>query len=146
MTIAPCPSTPGGGAPLTPPFFHGVSPRLWTLAAHEAPGYDSLRGTRLDSSVSSSRAKRASSGGAQLLKTAMQAGGNLDGAGGGCAGYVHTDDCSGNEGCFVFCLKCEQPNMELLGLLDPLDSIIDQEISDGLDALLNSSLMLTTIR
>ena len=86
MTIAPGLSTPGGGAPLTSPFFHGVSPRLWTLAAHEAPGYDSLRGRRLDTSASSSRAKRASSGGAQLLKIAMQVGGNLDGAGGGCAG------------------------------------------------------------
>ena len=28
---------------------------------------------------------------------------------------------------------------EVLGLLDPLDSIIDQEISDGSDALWNSS-------
>ena len=36
--------------------------------------------------------------------------------------------------------------MELLGLQDPLNSIIDQEISDGSDSLSNSSLMLTTIR
>ena len=28
---------------------------------------------------------------------------------------------------------------DVLGLLDPLDSIIDQEISDGSDALWNSS-------
>ena len=41
---------------------------------------------------------------------------------------------------FVFGLKCEEPNMaEVLGLLDPLDSIIGQEISDGSDALWNSS-------
>ena len=76
-----------------------------------ALGYDSLRGTRLDSSAGSSRAKRASSGSAQLLKTAMQVGGNLDGAGGGRAGSVHTDDYSGNGGSFLFGLKCEQPNM-----------------------------------
>ena len=41
---------------------------------------------------------------------------------------------------FVFSLKCEEPNIaEVLGLLDPLDFIIDQKISDGSDALWNSS-------
>ena len=70
----------------------------------------------------------------------MQAGGNLDGAGSGCAGSVYTDDFSSNGGSFLFGLKCEQPNMEeVLGLLGPLDSIIDQEISDGSDASSNSS-------
>ena len=111
----------GGGAPLTPPSFHGLSPTSWTLAAHGAPSDDSLRGGHLDSGAGSSGAQRASSGGAQLLKTTMPAGGNLDGAGSGCAGSVYTDDCSSNGRSFLFGLKCEQPNMaEVLGLLGPL--------------------------
>ena len=62
----------------------------------------------------------------------MQAGGSLDGAGGGRTGPVHTDDISGNGGSFVFCLKCEEPSMaKVLGPLDPLDFIIHKEISDG---------------
>ena len=70
----------------------------------------------------------------------MPAGGNLDGAGGGCAGSVYTDDFSSNRGSFLFSLKCEQPNTaEVLGLLGPLDSIIDQEISDASDAFSNMS-------
>ena len=70
----------------------------------------------------------------------MQAGGNLDGARSGCAGSVYTDNFSSNGGSFLFGLKCEQLNMEeVLGLLGPLDSIIDQEISDGSDASSNSS-------
>ena len=136
----------GGGAPLTPPSFHGLSPTSWTLAAHGAPGDDSLKGGRLDSGADSSGAQRASSGGAQLLKTVMQAGGNLDGAGGGRAGSVYTDYLSSNGGSFVFGLKCEQPNMaEVLGLLDPLDSIIDQYISDG-SAPSRTVLILTMMR
>ena len=91
-----------GGAPLTPPSFHGLSPTSWTLAAHGAPGDDSLGGARLDGGAGSSGAQHASSGGTQLLKTAMQAGGNLDGAGGGSAGPVRTDDLSGNGESFVF--------------------------------------------
>ena len=47
---------------------------------------------------------------------------------------------------FVFGLKCEEPNMaEVSGLLDPLDSIIDQKISDG-SAPCGTVLMLTTMR
>ena len=107
----PAPVHYGGKSAVYSPSFHGVSPTFWTLAANVATGYDSLRGTRLDSSAGSSRAKRAISGGAQLLKTAVQVGGNLDGAGGGRAGSVHTGDYSGNGGSFVFGLKCEQPNM-----------------------------------
>ena len=62
----------------------------------------------------------------------MQAGWSLDEAGGRRAGPVHTDDISGNGGSFVFGLKCEEPTMaNVLGLLDPLDSIIHKEISDG---------------
>ena len=45
---------------------------------------------------------------------------------------MRTDDISGNGGSFVFGLKCKEPNMaKVLGLLDPLDSIINKEISDG---------------
>ena len=43
-------------------------------------------------------------------------------------------------GSFDFGSKCEEPNMaQVLGLLDPLNSIIEPEISDGSDALSNSS-------
>ena len=43
-------------------------------------------------------------------------------------------------GSFDFGSKCEKPNMaQVSGLLDPLNSIIEPEISDGSDALLNSS-------
>ena len=83
----------GGGAPLNLPLFHCLSPTSWTLAAHRAPGDDPLRRARLDSGAGLSGAQRA-----QLLKTAMQAGGNLDGAWGGRAGPVHTDGLSGQEG------------------------------------------------
>ena len=62
----------------------------------------------------------------------MQAGGNLDGAGGGGAGPVDTDDISGNGGYFVYGLKCEEPNMaKVMGPLDQLDSIIHKKLSDG---------------
>ena len=82
--------------------------------------------------MGSSGDQRAFFDGAKFIKTAMQAGGSLDGAGGGRAGPVHTNDISGNGGSFVFGLKCEEPNMaKVLGLLDPLDSIIHKEISDG---------------
>ena len=71
----------GGGAPPTPPSFHSLSPTSWTLVAHGAPGDHSLRGGHLDSGADSSGAQCASSGGAQLLKTTMQAGGTLTGRG-----------------------------------------------------------------
>ena len=45
---------------------------------------------------------------------------------------MRTDDISDNGGSFVFGLKCKEPNMaKVLGLLDPLDSIINKEVSDG---------------
>ena len=76
----------------------------------------------------------------QLLQTTMQTDGSLDGVNGGRAGSVDTDDISGNGGSFVFRLKRKEPNItEALGMLDPLNSIIDCEILDGLDDLLNSS-------
>ena len=81
----------GGGTPLSLPLFHYLSPTSWTLVAHGAPGDDSLRRARLDSGANLSGAQCASFGGAQRLKSAMQAGGNLDGAGGGRASPVHTD-------------------------------------------------------
>ena len=96
MTLAPRPFIPGG-APLTLPLFHYLSPTSWTLVAHGAPGDDSLRRARLDSGADLSVAQCASFGGAQLLKSAMQAGGNLDGAWGGRAGPVHTDDLTPSE-------------------------------------------------
>ena len=88
----------GGGTPLTLPLFHCLSPTSWTLVAHGTPGDDSLRRARLDSGAGLSGTQRASSGGALPLKTAMQAGGNLDGAWGRRAGPVHTDDLSGQGG------------------------------------------------
>ena len=87
----------GGGAPLTLPLIHCLSPTSWTLVSHGAPGDDSLRRARLDSGADLSGAQCASFGGAQLLKSAMQAGGNLDGAWGGRAGPVHTDDLTPSE-------------------------------------------------
>ena len=130
----------GGGAPLTSPLFYGVSPPSWTLATHRAPGDDSLGGARLDSSAGTFGAQRAFSGGAQLFKTAIEPGGNLDGAGGGRADPVHTGDLFGNGGSFVFGFKGEEPSMkELLGPLNPLDSLIDQNISGGSDASSDSS-------
>ena len=87
-----------GGTLLALPSFHCLSPTSWTLVAHGAPGDDSLRRARLDSGAGLSGPQRASSGGAHLLKTAMQAAGNLDGAWGGRAGLVHTDDLSGQGG------------------------------------------------
>ena len=125
----------GGGAPLTSPSFYGLSPISWTLAAHRAPGDDSLGGARLDNSADKFGAQRDFSGGAQLLKTAIEPGGNLDGAEGGGTGPVHTEDLSGNGGSFVSGSKDEEPSMEeLLGLLNPLDSFIIQEVLDGSDA------------
>ena len=88
----------GGGTPLTLPLFHCLSPTSWTLVAHGTPGDDSLRRARLDSGAGLSGTQRASSGGALPLKTAMQAGGNLDGAWSRRAGPVHTDDLSGQGG------------------------------------------------
>ena len=125
----------GGGVPLPPPLFSDVSPTSWTFATHRAPGDDALGGARLDSRAGTFGAQRAFSGGAQLLKTAIEPGGNLDGAGGGRAGPVHTGDLFGNGGSLVFGFKGEEPSMkELLGPLNPLDSLIDQEISGGSDA------------
>ena len=87
---------------------------------------------RLNGGAGLSGEQRASCGGAQLLKTTMQVGGSLDGAGNRRAGSVHTSDLSGNGRSFVFGLKCEEPNIaEVLGLLDPLDSIFDKKISGG---------------
>ena len=63
-----------------------------TLAAHGAPGDDFLGRECLDGGAGSSGEQRAFFDGAQLIKTAMQAGGSLDGAGGERAGPVHTDD------------------------------------------------------
>ena len=74
------------------------------------------------------------------MQTTIQTGGSLDGTNGGRAGSVDTDDISGNGGSFGFSLKREEPNItEVLGMLDPLNSIIDREILDGSDVLLNSS-------
>ena len=130
----------GGRVPLPPPLFYGVSPTSWTLATHRAPGDDSLGRARLDSRAGTFGAQRAFSGGAQLLETAIEPGGNLDGAGGGRASPVHTGDLFGNGGSFVFGFKGEEPSMEeLLGPLNPLDSLIDQEISGGSDASSDSS-------
>ena len=70
----------------------------------------------------------------------MQTGGSLDGAGGGRAGSVDTDDISGNGESFAFDLKREEPNIaEMLGLLDPLNSVICREIIYDSDILSNSS-------
>ena len=69
------------------------------------------------------------------MKTAIEPGGNLDGAEGGGTSPVHTEDLSGNGGSFVSGSKDEKPSIEeLLGLLNPLDSFIIQEILDGSDA------------
>ena len=47
---------------------------------------------------------------------------------------------SATAGSFDFGSKCKQPNMaQVLGLLDPLNSIIEPKLSDGSDALSNSS-------
>ena len=130
----------GGGAPLTSPSFYDLSTMSWTLAAHRAPGDDSLGGARLDSSAGTFGAQRNLSGGAQLLKTAIEPGGNLDGARGGCTGPVHSEDLSGKGGSFVSGSKNEEPSMEeLLGLLNPPDSFIIQEILDGSDVSPHSS-------
>ena len=130
----------GERAPLPPSFFHGVSPPSWTLATQRAPGDDSPGGARLDSKAGTFGAQRAFSGGAQLMKTTIEPGGNLDGPGGGHAGPVHTGDLFGNGGSFVFGFKGEEPSMkELLGPLNPLDSLIDQNISGDSDASSDSS-------
>ena len=93
-----------GGGLLTLPLFHCLSPTSWALVAHGAPGDDSFRRARLDSGAGLSGPQRASSGGAHLLKTAMLTGGNLDGAWGGRAGPVHTDNLS-SQGGFRFRFK-----------------------------------------
>ena len=127
-----------GRAPLIVPSFHGLLPPSLSLAARRASGDDSLGRARLDGGVGLSGAQRASFGSGQLLQTTMQTGGNVDGAGGGRAGPVDTNDISGNGGSFVFGLKGEKPNMaEVLDLPDLLDSIIDRQILDGSDALSN---------
>lgn len=129
----------GGDAPMTPPSFHDLSPSSSAVISHFVPPVDDpLGASRLEGGAGSCSVRHACSGGSQLSRAALQAGGNDDGAGGGSAGPMsinsNHDIVTTDEGMsFISELECSEFNLATL-----FDQV-DMEFSEVWDMYVSAS-------